>query len=115
MKLPLEIRTRHASLTAPLEEEIRERAAKLDQFYERVMRCRVTLEGPGPHHRKGIHYVRIDLTVPGSEIAVTRQAGNNLEEALREAFSAAGRRLEDYVRRVRRYVKTHQEQPTAGW
>ena len=53
--------------------EIAERAAKLDQFYQRIMRVRVTVEGPGRHHRQGRCRVSVDITntgtVTGAEIA----------------------------------------------
>jgi ribosome-associated translation inhibitor RaiA len=111
MRLPLEIAARNVTLPDPVQEDIRDRAAKLDHFYERIMRCRVTVEGPGPHHRRGTVAVRIDLTVPRSEIHVNRQRGPTVEAAVAEAFAAAGRRLEDYVRRTRGFVKRHEEVP----
>jgi ribosome-associated translation inhibitor RaiA len=89
-------------------EDIRERAAKLDHFFDRIMRCRVTVEGSGNHHRQGNYIVKIDLTVPGMEIIVEKQAAANLELALKDAFDATGRRLEDHVRRRRGFVKTHE-------
>jgi ribosome-associated translation inhibitor RaiA len=92
-------------------DEIRQRAEKLDHFFDRIMRCRVTVEGPGTHHRQGHYAVKIDLTVPGMEIIVGKQAAASLELALKDAFDAAGRRLEDHVRRRRGFVKTHEERP----
>jgi ribosome-associated translation inhibitor RaiA len=108
MRLPLEIVVRDCLLPSPLRAEIEERAAKLDQFDEKIMRCRVTVEGPGRHHHHGRCRVRLHLTVPGKEIVVTRQAGKDTAEAVSEAFSAAGRRIEDHIRRVRHFVKTHE-------
>ncbi len=107
MRLPLEIVARKMELSEPLADEIRGRAEKLDQFYARIMRCRVTVEGPGPHHRQGRYSARISLTVPGSEILVNRQGGATAGEAVSEAFAAADRRVEDYVRRTRGFVKKH--------
>jgi ribosome-associated translation inhibitor RaiA len=107
MRLPLEIKAKGLQLSETMRAEIEDRAAKLDQFYGRLMRCRITVEGPGRHHRRGYCVVRVDLTVPGAQILVTRQRGEHLGEALQEAFSAAGRRVEDYVRRTRGFVKKH--------
>jgi cold shock CspA family protein len=109
MRLPLEIVIRNVVLSAPLRAEIEERAGKLDQFYDRIMRCRVTAEGPGRHHRKGFFTLRLDITVPGKKIVVARQAGEEPREAIREAFDAAGRRIEDHIRRARHFVKTHED------
>lgn len=105
MKLPLEIVGKGFTLTESIREDIRSEAEKLDLFYGRIMRCRVTVEGPGPHHAQGRWQVRIDLTVPGSEITVSRQRGEEFAVAIRESFAAATRRLEDHVRRSRRLVK----------
>lgn len=106
MRLPLEIHGKGFTLTATAKAEVRSEAERLDVFYGRIMRCRVTIEGPGPHHAQGRWQVRIDLTVPGSEITVTRQRGETFAEAIRGSFAAATRRIEDYVRRTRRLVKT---------
>ncbi len=108
MRLPLEIRALRLALPEDVEDEIRQRAAKLERFYERIMGCRVTVEGPGPHHRRGRCAVKIDLTVPGKEIVVTRQSGVGLAETLRKAFDAADRRVEDHVRKSRGRVKRHE-------
>ena len=51
--------------------------------------------------------VRIDLKVPGGEIAVTHEHDEDLQIALRDAFDAARRRLEDYARVQRGDVKHH--------
>jgi cold shock CspA family protein len=108
MRLPLEIVARNIELTVPQHREIEERAGKLDQFYGRIMRCRVTVEGPGRHHLQGFCALRLDITVPGKEIVISRQAGEDFLVALKESFSAAQRRIEDHIRRSRRMVKTHE-------
>jgi len=108
MKLPFELRQKDLALPTAFAEEIRGRAEKLDHFFDRIMRCRVTVEGSGPHHRQGRYRVKIDLTVPGSEILIQKQAAANLELALKAAFTAAGRRLEDHARKLRGFVKRHE-------
>ena len=114
MELPLQVTLRDISPSAAVEDYIRERATKLDAFYDRIMSCRVVVEAPIRHHRKGGPFkVRIDLTVPGDELVVNRQADEDLYVAIREAFDAARRRLEDYSRRQRGSVKTHEGPPQA--
>lgn len=114
MELPLQVTLRDISPSAAVEGYIRERATKLDAFYERIMSCRVVVEAPVRHHRKGGPFkVRIDLTVPGDELVVNRQVDGDLYVAIREAFDAARRRLEDYVRRQRGSVKTQEGSPQA--
>lgn len=100
-----------------VEAEVRDRAAKLEQFFDRITSCRVVVELPHQHHRKGkLYQVRIDITVPGREIAVTHEGPQNhahedVYVAIRDAFNAAGRRLEDYARQRRGKVKRHEPGP----
>jgi cold shock CspA family protein/ribosome-associated translation inhibitor RaiA len=131
MQSPLQITFRNMTPSATIEEWIRDEADKLDSFYKRVMGCRVAIEVPHRHHRKGSPYhIRIDLTVPGEEIVVKREPSlshrarqlgetgikkhlevktlhKNLRLAINDAFRAAGRRLQDYARRQRGDVKSH--------
>lgn len=59
-----------------VEARIREAAQKLDVFCEEIMGCRVLVEIPHQHHRKGKRYhVRIDLTLPGAEFVIRREPG----------------------------------------
>jgi cold shock CspA family protein/ribosome-associated translation inhibitor RaiA len=95
-----------------IEALVREKAAKLDTFSDHIMSCRVVVEPAGKHHLHGnLYEVRIDLTVPGEEIIVTREPSEHTEYrdihvALRDAFDSTRRKLEDYVRRRRQFVKT---------
>ncbi len=60
--------------SAAVETNIREKAAKLDQFYDQIMSCRVMVEAPHGHHIKGnLYQVRIDLTVPEGELLVSHE------------------------------------------
>lgn len=109
MRLPLQLSVRNMSLSEAAEADIREKAARLDSFYDQVMGCRVIVEAPHRHHRKGVLYnVRIDMTVPGSELVIKREPHEDLYVAIRDAFDAARRQLEDFVRRRRGDVKTHE-------
>ena len=119
MQLPLQISFRHMEPSEGIEKLVRDKAAKLDEFSDRIMSCRVVVEPKGKHRLHGNLYdVRIDLTVPGEEIAVTREPNQHTEYrdihiALRDAFDSAGRLLEDYVRRKRLDVKTLETAPHA--
>jgi cold shock CspA family protein len=138
MKIPLQITFRDMAPSPAIESNVREKAAKLDDLYPGIMGCRVTIEAPHRHHHKGKAYsVRIDMTVPGAELVVTRTPKrlaaarlNRTEEpdkdftevhepskhaahediyvAIRDAFNAAGRKLQDHARRRRGKVKVHQ-------
>src|SRR5579862_1493752 len=93
MAIPLKVVDRGGLLTGKLAEHVRERAQKLSHF-GRVKECRVTVDGPGQHDLRGRIRVRIYLSLPDSEIAVNRQAAEDLPIAIRGSFDAADRRLE---------------------
>ncbi len=114
MKLPLQITARHMSLSEAAETTIREKVAKLDTFCERIMGCRVLVEAPHRSQNQGSMYnVRIDITVPGSEMVVKREPHEDLYVAIRDAFDAARRQLQAYTRKQRGEVKIHEETPIA--
>jgi cold shock CspA family protein len=99
-----------------VEARVTEMIAKLERFAPRMIACRVTVERPHLRHREGNPYrVMVDVTIPGREIVVGRDAGPERPEhadvgvALRDAFDAARRRLEDAVREQRGDVKSHVE------
>ena len=111
MQVPLEINARHLRLTDNLEALLRERTAHLEHYYSRIVRCHVSLDGPSDHHKHGGTFdVHIDLRVPGRDIAVTHQNGEDLPAAIRNAFEAARRQLQDYAARQRGDVKHHDEE-----
>jgi cold shock CspA family protein len=137
MILPLEITFHETERNDQAEAWIREAAAKLDQVYPKIMSCRVIVEVPHQRRQRGNPYqVRLDLSVPGKEITVTREPNlpaspqrvrqpnrskrleidsryKDLEIAIRDAFKAAKRQLQDYVRLQRRELKTHETSPHA--
>jgi ribosomal subunit interface protein len=109
MQIPLQITIRDMEHSDALETHIRDKANKLDEYFDRIMSCRVVVEMPHKHHHQGKQFnVRIDIGVPGSEIVVNRDHAEDVYVALRDAFDAAKRQLEDYARKIRGDVKTHQ-------
>lgn len=109
MQLPLQITFHGIDRSAAIEAAIREKAAKLEQFHHRIMSCAVVVEVPGRHKQKGKEFVvRIDLKVPGGEIVVNHDHHEDVYVAVRDAFDAARRKLEDALRRQRGEVKTHE-------
>lgn len=109
MHTPLQITIRDVDHSAVLETHIREKADKLSEFFSRITSCRVVVEMPHKHHHQGKQFnVRIDISVPGSEIVVNKDASEDVYIALRDAFDAAKRQLEDYARKTRGEVKNHE-------
>lgn len=136
--IPTQVTFRGLAHSDAIESDVRERVAWLEQFYVGIVRCRVVVELPHLHQRDGRHFhVRIEITVPGGEpIVVSHEPslhgrlkdadeGAHRKEteiesvhryaavAIREAFDAARRRVEDFAREQRGAVKTH-EVPAQG-
>lgn len=129
MKLPVQITFRNMETSPAVEERIRTEVAKLETYYDRLMSCRVVVEIPHRHRQRGNPcHIRIDMGVPGDELVVEREPtlhqalqqtshfGKTAEThgdhkdiyvAIRDAFKAARRQLQDYARRQRGAVKTH--------
>ncbi len=112
MQIPLEISTRDVTLSPPIEAELRKRADKLERHYNRITSCRIAVERPtGNHHHEGGPYrVRVDVTVPGSELVADKQA-EEIFAAIREAFDAAERQVEDFSQRRRDHVRSQSGSP----
>jgi ribosome-associated translation inhibitor RaiA len=109
MQTPLKITFHHLTASDALEQHIRDQAAKLDAVYPRITSCHITVEMPHKHKANGRTFnVRIDVQVPGSEIAVNRTQDEDAYVALRDGFDAATRMLEDYARRQRGDTKHHE-------
>jgi len=113
MQVPLQVSFRNMPPSPAVEADIRDKAAKLEEFYDRITSVRVVVETAHRQHRQGkLFHVRIDVRVPGRELVVRREpaehrAHEDVHVAVRDAFDAAKRQLEDYVRETRGNVKTH--------
>ncbi|HTR46166.1 MAG TPA: HPF/RaiA family ribosome-associated protein [Verrucomicrobiae bacterium] len=137
MQLPLQVTYRNMEASPTVQERIEEQANRLETLYRPIMGCRVAVDAPHRHHKKGSQYrVRIDLTLPGGEIVIKRQPTlkgralqrgrgeitkvlevgiphKNLRQAIDDAFKAAARRVQDYARRQGGRIKAHEPKPIA--
>ena len=117
MKLPLQVVFRNMEASATVEAKIRERAEQLERIYPHIMSCRVVVEAHHKHHHQGnLYHARVDLKVPNAEIVASRDPGEHhahedVYVAVRDAFDAVLRRLEDHARRHRGQVKSHEVPP----
>ena len=113
LQLPLQITFHGLEPSAAIEGSIREHAARLERFYDRITSCRVLVEAPHRHQHQGnLFRVRIDLKVPEKELVVAREpAEHHAHEdpyvTIRDAFDAMRRQIEDYARERRGAVKAH--------
>jgi ribosome-associated translation inhibitor RaiA len=105
MQSPPQVTFHQLARSDALDAHIRERIDDLEQLFDRIVSCRVSVEGPHRHHQGGLYRVLIDLGVPGHRIIVGRSPDENAAHAdayvaVRDAFRAAQRQLEDYVHRL---------------
>jgi ribosomal subunit interface protein len=113
----VQISFRNMAPSPAAEDRVRDRVAALEKFYDRIISCHVVLEEQHRHHHQGkIFHVRVELIVPGREIVVRRDPGEHhahedMHVAIRDAFDATRRQLEDHVRRMDNRIKTHDEAP----
>lgn len=117
MQIPLEIRFQNMEPSDAIEQAVRERAAKLEQFADDIVSCRVSVEAPHKHHHQGkLFSVTVDVRMPGGEAVASRDpaahhAHEDVYVSLRDAFRAVRRQLQDYVREQRGKVKSHTVPP----
>ena len=113
MQIPLQVSFHNIPHSGAIEDVITERAELLDEFAKDIMSCRVVVDVPHRHHEHGnLYQVRIDLKLPGTEIASTHEPDErgvyqDVHLAIRDAFDSVTRQIEEYVRRRRGDVKTH--------
>jgi ribosome-associated translation inhibitor RaiA len=138
MKSPVQITYRNMEHSEAVTARIHEEADKLDEFFPRITSCRVVVEAPHRHKKSGeLFHLRIDLAVPGREIVVSHEPSpraalsrgdeaalekhteihpehKDVYVAIRDAFGSARRQLQDYVKRLRGDVKTHERAEDKG-
>ncbi len=118
MQTPVQIAFHGLEASEAVEDRIREKVAKLEQYFDRITSCHVTVER---HHKPSVEtkvkdqpfHISIFLGVPGDEIIVKRdpkdatalKGHEDIQIALRDAFAITERRLKDYVSRRYRDTK----------
>ena len=118
MQVPLKIVFEGMDPSPAIEKLIRDEAAALEQFYDRITSCRVVFERPHRHQHKGnVYAVRIHLDLPGQrDVIIDRSPGKDHRHedpylTVRDAFHEARRQLQDQVRIRRGKVKAHEAVP----
>jgi len=117
--IPIKITYRNIDPSDAVEKAIRGHADKLEAFDDRIHWCNVAVEAEGKHQTKGrIYRILVSLGLPGKTIMANRAGPHkpahvDVYVAIRDAFNAAQRQVEDYARVRRADVKTH-EAPSHG-
>jgi hypothetical protein len=131
MPIPLRTTFRRVRGTEALESQIRKRVDKLEAYSSSILGARVLVELAERHHRDGNHvHARINLALRGETLVIDQRVSTRPTAraradqkvrkqheiardhrragvAIREAFEAARRRLQDFERRRRGDVKVH--------
>ena len=113
MQSPTQITFRGMDHSNAVEKKIREKSAHLAKFYGDITGCDVAVEAHHHRHQKGnLYNIRVKMHVPDKELVISHnKEGDHAHEdiyvAIRDAFDAATRRLEDYARIRRGAVKRH--------
>jgi ribosomal subunit interface protein len=113
MPIPIDVSFRNIEPSPAIEARIREKAAKLERFFDRGISWKVVVEARHRHQHKGkLYNVRIHLALPGQDLLVGHEhkldhAHEDVYVAIRDAFDALGRRLQDRVREWQGAVKLH--------
>lgn len=117
MQITPEISFRDFEPGPAVKERVLEEVRRLEHFYDGIIGCRVVMENPHRRHRIGnTYHVRIDITVPGRGLVVSRDPAEEPTRSdpfvvIEGAFAAARRQLGDYAREIRGQVKAHEEPP----
>ncbi|HLH12598.1 MAG TPA: HPF/RaiA family ribosome-associated protein [Methylovirgula sp.] len=114
MQVPLEIAFRNTGPSEAIKAEIEEEARWLEKFYGRITSCQVTVTAPNGHHRHGIPYkISLRIAMPDRKDIIVNATHDDKKEqeyptvAIKRAFAAARRQIEDAVREMRGVVKPH--------
>jgi len=108
MEVPLRIIFRDMARSDALEARIHSKVEKLETLHPHIVSCAVTVEERHRHQQHGRQFnLRIAARVPGHEVVANRDHHEDVYVAVRDAFDAAARSLEELSRQQRGDVKSH--------
>jgi len=114
MQTPVEITYHRCEPSKSIRNEIEKQARRLEQFSPRITSCRVVVNGPETRHRSGGRFqVDIRIAMPRHNDVIVGKTHDDAPEqehvlvAIRDAFDAAVRQIEDVQRNLRGQVKAH--------
>ena len=108
MQTPLEIAFQNSKPSEAVRSEIERQARRLERFSDRITSCRVTVVAPQTRHRRGdLFKIDIRIAMPDHKDVIVTKTHDDAPEhehvlvAVRDAFAAAQRQIEDCVREMR--------------
>jgi len=108
MQAPLEITFRRMAPSPSVAAAAAAWVARLDHLCDRIQHCHVWIDQPHRHQRHGASFqVKIDLAIPGDQIAVLQDGDDDVGVVLDDAFAAVRHQVHDRLRIHRGDVKHH--------
>lgn len=115
MQVPLNIAFQHYDPSEAVRAELDRQAQRLEKFSGRITSGHVVVAGPQMRRQQGdLFKVDIRLAMPGHKDVIVSRAHGDVPEheyavvAIRDAFDAAIRQVEDVARDLRGAVKQHE-------
>jgi cold shock CspA family protein len=113
MQTSPEIAFHHFEPTEALRAEVARQIERLEKFSDRLTSCRLVISRTARHKQGDLFDVALRVAMPGhKDVVVDRVHGDEPEHehalvAVRDAFDAAIRQIEDAMRDLRDEVKLH--------
>ena len=108
MQVPLDITFRNSEPSEAIRSEVEKQAKRLEKFHDRITSCHVTVIAPTMKRRHGdLFKIDIRVAMPQhTDILVSKAHGDAPEHehvmvAIKDAFAAAQRQIEDAAREKR--------------
>lgn len=110
MRVPLEMAFKQIEPTAAMERLIRERTARLERYFPRIIAARIVVEAPhqSPTEEAMEYRARLEVSIPGTMLVVVRDRDSQTRpehdpyRAIREAYVAMESQLKSRAGRLRR-------------
>ncbi|MCE8040001.1 HPF/RaiA family ribosome-associated protein [Halomonas sp. MCCC 1A11062] len=114
----MEITYQHVSRSAWIDEYVRSRVAKLENFSKDIVSCRVTIEQTQNPHKTGNPYrAQVEVTLPAKGELVAEKSDKvtdpqvQLRTIIRSAFEAMEKQLKKQTAKRDGRVKQHNDEP----
>lgn len=108
MQVPIQVTFRDVKHSPQVDDHIREKSEKLNQFSDKIISCQVVVEYASKQQQSGnLYNTRIVVNVPGKELVSTHNHSENMYLSVRDAFDDMTRQLEEYAQMLRGHVKRH--------
>ncbi len=110
MMVPIDITMREIPNSEAVEAKVRQKVAKLAQYYDRLEFCKVVIDlSQKRHHQGKLFTTHIEVGVPGKRLVTTHKHDEDLYVVIRDAFAAMNKQVKRYADRIHGDIKMHTE------